>query len=158
MNLLDPRLWLAFVLWTAAVSGYSYYRGDIGGRNSVMVESLTKTNQALNKRISDNEVEKKQQSDKAKKASEDHAKELKAVRDTAKRDAGKRVPISADFCRSAGTTESTTPGSDGQADTGASFLPEPFTGDLRQLTSYADEVSADLRTLKRRADEAGCFQ
>lgn len=158
MSLLDPRLWLAFVLWTAVVSGYSYYRGDIGGRNSVMVESLMKTNQALTKRISDNEIEKKQQAEKAKKASEDHAKELKAIRDAAKRDAGKRVPISADFCKPAGSSESATPGSDGQGNTGTAFLPEQFAGDLRQLTAYADEVTADLRTLKRRADEAGCFQ
>lgn len=158
MSLLDPRLWLAFVLWTAAVSGYSYYRGDIGGRNSVMVESLTKTNQALTKRISDNEIEKKQQADKAKKASEDHAKELKVIRDAAKRDAGKRVPISTDFCRPSGTSESATPGSDGQGNASAAFLPEQFTSDLRQLAAYADEVTADLRTLKRRTDEASCFQ
>jgi hypothetical protein len=158
MSLLDPKFWLAIVIWTAAVGGAAYFAGNTTGKNSVMVDTLTAENKALKNRAKENQELTEKYAQLAQKASDDHAKELETIRATAKRDAGKRVPISAGFCRPAGTTESAAPGSDGQTDAGAAFLPEQFAGDLRQLAAYADEVTADLRTLKRRAEEAGCFQ
>lgn len=156
--LLNPRFWLAAIIWTAVVAGGAYWKGNASGKNSVMVGVLQSENQALKVRATENQELAEKYAQLAQKASDDHAKELETIRATAKRDAGKRVPISADFCRPAGAPEGTTPGSAGQADAGAAFLPEQFAGDLRQLAAYADEVTADLRTLKRRVDEAGCFQ
>jgi hypothetical protein len=65
----------------------------------------------------------------------------------------------AKFCggHAASGTQAATTGSDGQADAGTAFLPEPFVRDLRQLATDADEVTADLRTLKARVKQAGCF-
>ena len=158
MSLLDPRLWLAFVIWTTLVAGGAYWKGNSSGKNSVLVGTLTASSKAITERSKENAELAQKYADYAQKASDDHAKELDDIKRAAAGNAGKRVPISADFCRPAGAPESATPGSVGQADTGTSFLPEKFAGDLRQLAARADEVTADLRTLKRRAEEAGCFQ
>lgn len=158
MSLLDPKFWLAIAIWTAVVGGVAHYKGNTSGKNSVLVGTLTAENKALKDRAKENQELTEKYAQFAQKASDDHAKELESIRATAKRDAGRRVPIRADFCRPAEATESAAPGSDGQADAGAAFLPEQFAGDLRQLAADADEVTADLRTLKRRVDEAGCFQ
>lgn len=158
MSPLDPRLWLALIIWTLLVFGGGYWKGDSFGKNSVLVETLTASNEAITKRSKENAELTQRYADYAQKASDEHAKELDTIKRTAAGNTGKRVPISADFCRPAGTTESATTGSDGQGNAAATFLPEHFAGDLRQLVEQADEVTADLRTIIRRANEAGCFQ
>lgn len=158
MNLLDPRLWLAFIIWTGLIAGGAYWKGNSSGKNSVLIGTLTATNKAITKRSNENAELAQKYADYAQKASDEHAKELDAIKRAAASNAGKRVPISADFCRPAGAPESATTGSDGQGNAATAFLPDRFASDLRQLVEKADEVTADLRTLKRRADEAGCFQ
>lgn len=157
MNLLDPRLWLVLVIWTGLIAGGAYWKGNSSGKNSVLVGTLSATNTALTKRNKENAELAKKYADYAQKASDEHAKELDAIKRAAAGNANKWVPISADFCRPAGTTESTSPGSNGQGNSTTDFLPEQFTSDLRQLVEQADEVSADLRSLKRRINESACF-
>jgi hypothetical protein len=123
-------------------------------RKDETIVTLTKANK-------DNQELAKKQADDAKQENKNHEKELADVRARAIADAGKRVPIDrAKFCsgHSAGPAETSAPGSDGQATEAAAFLPEPLTGNLRQLAAEADEVNADLRSMIQRADKAGCFQ
>lgn len=158
MSLLNPKFWLAIVLWTLAIGGGFYLYGNAAGKNSVLVGTLTATNKALTDRIKENTIVADRLNNEAKKASEDHAKELEAVKRTANANAGKRVPIDPGFCRPTRKAESAETGSDGQEATGTAFLPVEFTDSLREAAALADEITADLRTLVRRADEAGCFQ
>ena len=149
---------LAFVLFLIGSHWYAYKSGDRNGTNAILVGTLQASNQALTNRISENAAESLRLNDAAKQASKDHANEIEAVKRTAIANTGKRVPIDPDFCRPSGKAEGTAPGSDGQETAGAAFLPIEFTDSLRQAAAYADEVTADMRTLVRRADEAGCFQ
>lgn len=112
---------------------------------------------ALMTRFRENEIAYRQQQETATKESKRHATEIQAIKRRHAADLSKRVPIDpAKFCRgSAAGTEATAPGSDGQANAGSAFLHEPFERALRQLASDADEVAADLRTLKERAQS--CF-
>ncbi|CAL62398.1 Hypothetical protein; putative exported protein [Herminiimonas arsenicoxydans] len=149
---------LVLVLLLVGSHWYVYNAGNRNGTNAVLVGTLTATNKALTDRIASNSAERKVLDDKAKKASQDHAKEIEDVKRTAIANAGKRVPIDPGFCRPTGQAESTASGSNGQDLAGAAFLPEFFTIELRQAAAFADEITADMRTLVRRADEAGCFQ
>lgn len=158
MNWLNPKFWLSSVLWTVAVGAGCYWYGNTTGANSVLVNTLKASNEALNKRIADNKIEADRLNEQAKEASRDHAKELKDIKRTAAANAGKRVRIDPSICGSTGQAEGATSGGNGQGTSGAAFLPEQFTNELRQLGAKADEVTADMRTLVRRADEAGCFQ
>ena len=158
MSLLNPKFWLAIVLWTVAIGGGFYLYGNAVGKNSVLVGTLKATNKALTDRIAENAIEADRLNKDAKKASEDHANELEAVKRTAIANAGKRVPIDPRICQPARQAESTAPGSNGQEAAGTAFLPEQFTSDLRQAAALADEITANMRTLVRRANEAGCFQ
>lgn len=157
---LTSKLTAALVLVLLLVSShwYVYNAGNRNGTNAVLVGTLTTSNKALTKRIAENAAEKKVLTDNAQKASKDHATEIDAVKRTAIANAGKRVPIDPGFCRPSGQAESTAPGSNGQDVAGAAFLPIEFTDSLRQAAALADEITADMRTLVRRADEAGCFQ
>ncbi|MBF8177647.1 hypothetical protein [Herminiimonas contaminans] len=158
MSLLNPKFWFAIVLWTVAIGGGFYLYGNAAGKNSVLVGTLTATNKALTDRIKENTIVADRLNNEAKKASEDHAKELEAVKRTANANAGKRVPIDPGFCRPTRKAESAETGSDGQDTAAATFLPEFFTSELRQAAAKADEITADMRTLVRRTNEAGCFQ
>lgn len=134
------------------------------GSNSVRVEWQSAEasrkeaeRQALHQRFRENEITYRQQQETATKEGKRHAEELQAIKRRHAADLSKRVPIDpAKFCgRVATGTEAATPGSDGQTDAGAAFLPESLTRDLQELAADADEVAADLRTLKERA--AACF-
>lgn len=158
MTWLNPKFWLAIALWTVAIGGSFYLYGNAAGKNSVLVGTLTATNKALAKRNTENSALTVKYAALAQKASDDHAKEIDSVKRTASASSGKRVPIDPRICGTTGKTESTASGSDGQDVAGAAFLPEFFTSELRQAAAKADEITADMRTLVRRADEAGCFQ
>ena len=157
---LTARLYAAVGLVLLLISShwYAYQSGNRNGTNAVLVGTLQASNKALTDRIESNKSESIKMAEDARKASKDHAAEIKTVRDTAIAHAGKRVPIDPGFCRPAGKTESTAPGSDGQVPAAAAFLPVEFTDSLRQAAALADEITADMRTLVKRADEAGCFQ
>jgi hypothetical protein len=138
--------WIHHTIWT---SGY-----EAAKQEQIVAERL-----ALKKREQENVALAAKQAEDTRKANEKHQTELAAVRAAAKRDAGKRVSVSADFCRGiAGPSKGTATGSDGQTDSATAFLPDAFAGDLRQLAITADETLADFRDLIRRVDEAGCFQ
>lgn len=149
---------LGLVLLLIGSHWYAYSSGNENGTNAVLVSTLQASNKALTDRIESNKSESIKMAEDAKKASKDHAAEIKTVRDTAIANAGKRVQIDPRVCRPAGKAESVAPGSDGQGASGTAFLPDQFTSDLRQAAALADEITADMRTLVRRADEAGCFQ
>jgi len=149
---------LGLILLLVASHWYAYQSGNRNGTNAVLVGTLTATNGALTKRISENDAESLRLNEAAKKASKDHANEIEAVKRTAAAHAGKRVQIDPRICRPAGQTEITAAGSDGQVPAAAAFLPEFFTSDLRQIAAWADEITADMRSLVRRANEAECFQ
>ena len=89
---------------------------------------------------------------------EKHEAELRNVHARWRADAGKRVPIGAEFCMPASASSQTTgPGGTGQAPSPAQFLPESFAGDLRQLAADADAVIADARATAEAAKDAGVF-
>jgi len=158
----------ALALILVGTHWYAYHAGNRNGTNAEKVANQTAEISrkdtaiaTLQSTIKGNEAKAKQDAADAKEEGKNHEKELAAVR--AERDAAlrRRVPIdSAKFCPShaAGAAEAPASGNDGQDDTGAAFLPEPFASDLRQLAADADEVTADLRTLKARIEKAGCFQ
>lgn len=157
---------LVFVLLQVAYGWYCYQAGNRNGANAVKVESQAETIgrkdaeiSTLEQSIIEHEAKAFGLAFAAKQASKDHEKELRDVRAAAVRDADKRVRIDrAAFCGEDGTgTQGSQTGSDGQGNSGAAFLPEPFARNLRQLVAYADEVTADLRHLVRRVDEAACF-
>lgn len=158
---------LVFVLLQVAYGWYCYQAGNRNGANAVKVESQVETIgrkdaeiSALEQSIIEHEAKAFGLAFAAKQASKDHEKEIREVRVAAVRDADKRVRIDrAAFCgEDAAGAEGSQAGSDGQGTAGAAFLPEQFTRSLRRLMAYADEVTADLRHLVRRTDEAGCFQ
>lgn len=149
---------LGLVLLLIGSHWYAYSSGNENGTNAVLVGTLTATNKALVERNKENSALTAKYADLAQKASDDHAKEIDAVKRTAIANAGKRVQIDPGFCRPSGQAETTASGSDGQDLAGAAFLPEFFTSELRQAAAKADEITADMRTLVRRTDEAGCFQ
>lgn len=150
---------LVFIIGLIGSHWYAYQAGNRNGTNAALVKTQDKTIDALNQRNTENAAIILKQAEDAKKASKDHEDELQAARATAARNAGKRVPIDRDrFCRPTGTPESATPGSDEKATVASAFLPDEFTGRLRQLAVQADETLADLRYLVKRSDEAGCFQ
>lgn len=149
---------LCFVLLLVSTHWYTYNAGNRNGTNAVKVATMGETIKAMETRISENEAESLRLNEAAQKAGKDHADEIKRVRDTAIANAGKRVPIDPRICQPTGQAESTAPGSDGQEATGTAFLPEFFADELRQAAALADEITADMRTLVRRANEAGCFQ
>lgn len=157
---LTAKLTAALALTMLLISShwYAYQSGNRNGTNSVLVGTLQASNKALTDRIESNKSESIKMAEDARKASKDHAAEIKTVRDTAIAHAGKRVPIDPGICRPAGKAESAEAGSDGQAIAGTAFLPEFFADELRQAAALADEITADMRTLVRRADEAKCFQ
>lgn len=157
---LTAKLTAALALTMLLISShwYAYQSGNRNGTNAVLVGTLQASNKALTDRIESNKSESIKMAEDARKASKDHAAEIKTVRDTAIAHAGKRVPIDPNICRPAGTPESVAPRSDGQETATAAFLPIEFTDSLRQAAALADEITADMRTLVRRADEAGCFQ
>ena len=112
----------------------------------------------LGTRVYDNEQLALAQATAANLESQRHADELETVRARAVADAGKRVPIDrAKFCgsRSTAVPQAAAPGSTEQENTAPAFLPESFASDLRQLAVDADEIAADLRTVKKRTE--GCF-
>lgn len=146
---------LCAVLLLIGSHWYAYKSGDRNGANAVLVGALQASNAVLTKRADENAASAKQFAIDAQKATKDHAQEIATIRAAARRDAGKRVPIRASFCRPAGESQAAAPGSAGQDDAATAFLPDAFAGDLRQLAADADEVTADLRTLKERA--AACF-
>jgi hypothetical protein len=158
---------LVTVLLLVSSHWYVYNAGNRNGSNAVKVESQADTISRLDAEISilaqaniENEAKVLGFAFAAKQASKDHEKELRDVRATAERDADKRVRIDrAAFCgEDTVGAEGSQAGSDGQGTAGATFLPEQFTRNLRRLMAKADEVTADLRHMVRRADEAGCFQ
>lgn len=158
MSIFDPRLWLAATLWTVSVGLGCYWYGNSTGENSALLAVATEANKALSDRVEENDNLLIQMAANAKKATIDHANEIDAIRRTAASNAGKRVPIRADFCQATGKAESTASGSDGQGSAATAFLPDEFTDSLRQAAALADEITADMRTLVRRTNEAGCFQ
>jgi hypothetical protein len=144
-----------------------FHFGDVYGTNAEKVKNQSAeivrkdtTINTLTKADKDNKALAEKQAADAKRESQKHENELADVRARAIADAGKRVPIDrAKFCSgdAPGTPKTGTPGGDGQTDAGAAFLPDALTGDLRRLAADADEVAADLRTLKARVDDAKCF-
>jgi hypothetical protein len=158
---------LVVVLGLVASHWYAYQAGNRNGQNAVLVK--TQGDELMRKDIELSELAQANMENEAKalgfaaaakEASKDHAKELQAVRAAADRAAGQRVQVDPRlFCgRQTGAGEATTPGSDGQGTPAAAFLPEWFASELRQAAAKADEITADMRDLKRRAEEAGCFQ
>lgn len=159
---------LVLVLALIGTHWYAYHAGDRNGTNAERVQNQAAeigrkdtTIKMLQDAAEDNRKLAEQQATDAKQENQNREKELAAVR--AERDAAmrRRVPIDpAKFCpgHAAAGTEATPAGSDGQADAGAAFLPESLVRDLRELAADADEVTADLRTLKARVEKAGCFQ
>lgn len=161
--------------WTLLIVGiilvlshlYAYESGNTNGANAVKVKEQGReiarqsgVIENIEKDLAQADSERKRLADAAKQSEKDHANEIKDVRNFERAAATKRVRIDKNlFCgTTSGDAEGTTPVSDGQADAGTAFLPEPFATNLRQLTAQADEVSADLRSIKRQADEAQCFQ
>jgi len=146
---------------------YAYRAGDRNGTNATLVQTQAEENArqanviaALDAANAQAQARVQQLARDAEKASRDYETEKRAIRAAAERAAGQRVRINAAaFCHpAAGAAESAAPGSNEQAGTGAAFLPESFANDLRRLAADADEVTADLRHLVRRVDEAGCFE
>lgn len=146
---------------------YAYNAGNRNGTNAEKVktqaEDIARQNTTI-KTLQDvaraNEAKAKADAAAAQLENQNHEKELAAIRARAAADAARRVRIDpTKFCagHTASTAQAASTGSDGQADPGATFLPEPFAGNLRQLAADADEVTADLRTLKARVEKAGCF-
>lgn len=157
-------LYAAAAVAAAVLLAYSHWKAYSLGGNSVRVEwqaaeasRKEAERQALLTRLRENERAYRDQQETARQESQRHANEIQAIRRRLSADLAKRVPIDpAKFCRgAAGEDETTTPGSDGQADAGAAFLHPALASDLRQLAADADEVAADLRTLKARAE--ACF-
>lgn len=166
---IQAKLISALILLLALIGShwYAYNAGNRNGTNAEKVKTqaadISRQNttiQALQDAAKANADKAKADALAAKQEAQNHEKELAAIRARAAADAARRVRIDPDkFCpgRAAATIKAATAGGDGQADTGAAFLPEPFAGDLRQLAARADEVTADLRTLKARVEQAGCF-
>lgn len=158
---------LAFVLLLICSHWYVYNAGNRNGTNAVMVREQGETISRKDAELSilaqaniENEAKALGMAFAAKQASKDHEKELSDVRATAVRDAGERVRIDrAAFCGDDTTgAKGSEAGSNGQRTTAAAFLPDEFTRSLRQAAAKADEVTADFRYLKRRAEEAECFR
>lgn len=155
------------LLALAGVGAASFHYGDVYGTNAEKVKTQSAeinrkdaTINALQEAAETNRKLAAKQAADAKLETENHEKELAAIRARAAADAARRVPIDpAKFCPGHGATpdKAAPAGSDGQADAGTAFLPEQFTSDLRQAAALADEVTADLRTLKARVEAAGCF-
>jgi hypothetical protein len=158
---------IILLLALAGVGAAGFHYGDVYGTNAEKVktqaadisrkDTTIKTLQGAAE--ANRKLAAKQAAD-AKQETENHEKELAAIRARAAADAARRVRIDpAKFCpgHATGEAEATPAGGDGQADAGTAFLPEPFVRDLRQLAADADEVTADLRTLKARVEKAGCF-
>lgn len=158
---------LALLLALIGSHWYAYNAGNRNGTNAEKVKTQTAdiarqntTIKTLTEAATANEAKAKADAEAARLENLNHEKELVAIRARAAADAARRVRIDpAKFCpgHAAATDKATAPGSDGQADAGAAFLPDVFTGNLRRLEARADEVAADLRTLKARVEKAGCF-
>lgn len=165
---MNPWAILAALVAAILSAGAGFHFGDVYGTNAEKVKNHSAeikrkdtTIDTLTKTEKTNEALIAKYAADAKQETQNHEKELAAVRARAAADAGKRVPVDrAKFCagHTAGTAQAPAPGSDGQAAEAAAFLPEPFAGNLRQLAIEADEVNADLRNMIRRADNAHCFQ
>lgn len=151
---------ILILLLAAILAGLLYGKHEYrAGYKAAEVAHAAASKEALEKRLQENATIATHYAQQAQKANLDHAQELEAVRAAARSTAAQRVPVSADFCRSlAGAPESAEAGSDGQADSGTTYLPDAFAGDLRQLAADADETLADLRHLVRRVEEGGCFE
>lgn len=156
---------LAILIALIGSHWYAYRAGDRNGSNAVKVSTQA---QAIHDQASviakltavakENEAQAKAQAAAAQQENANYEKELAQVRAALSAARSSRVRIDpAQFCagRTAGPAEATPAGSDGQADAGAAFLYQPFADNLRQLAADADEVTADLRTLKAQA--ADCF-
>jgi len=156
---------LLLVLAGIGVAGFHY--GDTYGTNAERVKTqaadISRQNttiKTLQAAAAANEAKAMADAAAAQQENLNHEKEIADIRARAAADAARRVRIDpAKFCpgHPASAAEAAPAGSDGQADARAAFLPEPFTGDLRQLAADADEVTADLRTLKARVEAARCF-
>lgn len=167
---IQAKLIAALVLILALIGShwYAYRAGDRNGSNAVKVIAQAQTITGQNAIIAKlrtaataNEAQAKAQAAAAQQENANHEKELAQVRAALSLAQSRRVRIDpAQFGagRSAAPAEAAPARSDGQADAGTAFLPEPLTGNLRQLAADADEVTADLRTLKARVDAAGCFR
>lgn len=165
---LTSKLAAALVLLLLLVSSgwYVYNAGNRNGTNAALVKTQSETISIKDHEISalaqaniENEAKALGYAAAAKEASKDHENELLAVRSAADRSAGQRVQIDpAQFCdQFASGAESIAAGRDGQAAARSAFLPDWFATELRQAAAKADEVTADLRHLVRRAEEAACF-
>lgn len=135
----------------------AYQAGNTHGVNALRVSQQTETIRRLNERVTANSALADQYRQQAERENQNHEQELADIRAAAARSAGRRVYIDpAKVCGIAQSTEATTPGSPGSADSGAAVLSDAFAGDLRQLAADADEVTAAYRTLRVRA--AACFE
>lgn len=156
---LQAKLLAGVVLVGALVGTHwmAYQAGDTHGVNALLVDQQQETMAKLSERVAANSALADRFRLDAEKAGASYEKELAAVRATATRHAGQRVPIDPkQFCGVTGSTEATQTGSLEPSNSGTSFLPETFTIDLQQLATQADEVTAAYRTLRERS--AACFQ
>jgi DNA-binding protein H-NS len=158
---LQAKLIIALIALVALIGShwYVYDAGDRNGTNAVLVKTLQASTNALNQRLADNAKQAQQQAAAAQQETIQHENELAQVRAALRAAQSRRVPIDrAAFCRPAGAAETGATRSNGQGNTGPAFLPDAFANDLRQLAADADEVTADLRTLKGRVEQAKCFE
>jgi hypothetical protein len=152
---------IALALILALLGSYwgVYEAGNKYGQNAVNVAVQAETIQRLSVRVSENSALADTYRVNAELESTNHEKELADVRATAAHNAGKRVPVDATkFCGIAGTTQATKAGSPEQTNPRTGYLPESFTGDLRQLATDADSIIADYRTLRARVESSNCFK
>jgi hypothetical protein len=109
--------------------------------------------------IAKNESDRQAYIKQAKQASDDHEKELEAINTEHAAVVAVRVRVPSTFLRPANPAgKDAGAGTVGPDTAGAQFLPEAFTGTLRQLAADADKAVADLRQLETAAKAAKCFE
>jgi len=167
---IQAKLALLLMLIVGLVSShwYVYNAGNRNGTNAELVKSqelqlsqLIADKEAVIKRVVQNELIVADLAFKNKQENQTHAQEILAIRTTQRSDDAKRVRFNKVFVcgpGTAGQAEGAKAGGDGQADSSEGIFPESFGRGLSHLKSDAEEVAADLRSLKRSVEDAGCFQ